>query len=95
MMAFITLILTIINLYIYIVIAGVILSWLIAFNVINLSNQFIQMVMRFIEAVTDPVLRPIRSIMPDLGGVDLSPLILILLLYFVKNLIIEYGIGLV
>ena len=95
MVALITLILTIINIYIYIVIIGVIMSWLVAFNIINLSNPFIQMVMRFLNAAIDPVLRPIRSVIPDLGGVDLSPLILILLLYFIKNLIIEYGLGLI
>jgi len=94
MNALILLILTIINLYIFVVIVGVILSWLIAFNILNLSNQFVQIVMRFLTAVTEPVLRPIRSVIPDLGGVDLSPLILILLLYFVKNLILEYGVGL-
>lgn len=91
MLALITLILTVINLYIYVIILNVIMSWLIAFNVINLSNQFVQMVMRVLTALTEPILRPIRSILPDIGGVDLSPLVLILLLFFIKNLINEYG----
>lgn len=95
MNAVLILLLTIINLYLFIVIVGVILSWLVTFNILNLSNQFVQIVMRFLMAAIDPVLRPIRSIIPDIGGVDLSPLILILFLYFIKNLIIEYGFGLI
>ena len=93
--ALLALILTILNIYIFIVILGVILSWLIAFNILNLSNQFVKILMCFLMAATDPILRPIRSVIPDIGGVDLSPLVLILLLYFIKNLIIEYGFSLI
>ncbi|NJO67644.1 MAG: YggT family protein [Rhodospirillales bacterium] len=73
---------TVINLYIWILIAGVVLSWLVAFNVINTSNRFVYLVGDFLSRVTDPVLRPIRRILPNLGGIDISPMVLILLLLF-------------
>ena len=76
-----------IDLYTWVLIIGVILSWLIAFNVINLSNQFVRMVYEVVTRLTEPLLGPIRRILPDLGGVDISPVILILLLWFVKDVI--------
>ena len=76
-----------VNLYIWIIIAGAILSWLTAFNVINTSNKAVYMIGDFIYRVTEPALRPIRSIMPDLGAVDISPIILILALMFLQNVL--------
>ena len=76
-----------IDLYTWVVIIGVILSWLIAFNVINLSNQFVRMVYEMIIKLTEPLLAQIRRFLPDLGGVDISPVILILLLWFAKDVI--------
>jgi len=85
------LILTLIDLYIYVIIAMVIMSWLFAFNVINFNNQFVRQVHHIITQLTEPVLAPIRRFLPDLGGIDLSPLVLLLGLMFLKNLIVEYA----
>ncbi|MDA0997756.1 MAG: YggT family protein [Proteobacteria bacterium] len=76
-----------IDLYTWVVIIGVIMSWLISFNVINLSNQFVRMLHDVTMRLTEPVLGPIRRMLPNLGGVDISPVILILLLYFAKDVI--------
>jgi YggT family protein len=78
------------NIYIWILIAAAIFSWLYAFNVINSRNQFVNMIGRFLYAVTEPVLRPIRRFMPDLGGVDISPIIVFILIYLIQQLIIYY-----
>jgi YggT family protein len=78
---------TIIEIYIWILIAGAILSWLIAFNVVNTRNRFVYMVGDFLHRVTEPVLRPIRRMLPNLGGIDLSPLVLILLLLFLEQVL--------
>ena len=71
---------TIIQLYIYVVIAAVIVSWLIAFGVINMRNDFVRGAVRFLDALTDPVFRQIRRVIPPIGGLDLSPLIVVLVL---------------
>lgn len=76
-----------IDLYTWVVIIGVIMSWLIAFNVINLSNQFVRMIYDVVTRLTEPLLAQIRRFLPDLGGVDISPVILILLLWFAKDVI--------
>ena len=68
----------VIYLYIYVIFISVILSWLIAFNVVNRHNQFVDMVWRFTHAVTEPLLRPIRNILPNMGGIDLSPIVLLI-----------------
>jgi YggT family protein len=78
---------TIIKIYIWVLIAGAILSWLIAFNVVNTRNRFVYMVGDFLHRVTEPVLRPIRRVLPNLGGIDLSPLVLILLLLFLEQVL--------
>ncbi len=80
---------TAIEIYIWLVIAMAILSWLVAFDVINRHNQFVSTVGRFLWKITEPPLRPIRRILPDLGGIDISPVILILALYFVQRMIVE------
>ncbi|MCR9257243.1 MAG: YggT family protein [Alphaproteobacteria bacterium] len=87
MIAFFNLIDTVISLYIWALIISAILSWLVAFNVINTSNRFVYMVGDFLYRVTEPALRPIRNIIPNLGGIDISPVILILLLVFLRNFI--------
>ena len=71
-----------INLYIWVVIISAIMSWLIAFSVVNTSNRFVFAVWDFLHKITQPALRPIRRFLPNLGGVDISPVVLILLLYF-------------
>ena len=85
---FLWLILQVIDLYMWLVIIGVVLSWLTAFKVVNLSNRFVYMVGDFINRVTEPALRPIRRVLPNLGNIDISPLILILLLIFLQRFII-------
>jgi YggT family protein len=76
------------QLYIYVLIGAAILSWLMAFNVVNPRNQFVRMVWEFCYRITEPVLRPVRSILPDLGGIDISPVIVILIIIFIQSVII-------
>ena len=78
---------TVITLYIWILIAAAVLSWLIAFNVVNTRNPIVHSVADFLYRITEPALRPIRSILPNLGGIDISPVVLILGLLFLRNLI--------
>lgn len=78
---------TIIALYMWALIISVVLSWLVQFNVINTSNRFIYTIGDFLYRVTEPVLGRIRSIIPGIGGIDLSPMILILALVFLRNLL--------
>jgi YggT family protein len=84
------LILKIIDIYVWLIILQVVLSWLIAFNVLNTSNRFVYMVGDFLYRITEPAMRPIRRILPNLGGIDLSPLVLLLLLFFAQRLLMEY-----
>jgi YggT family protein len=92
MTALISLIASVIDIYVFIVIANVVLSWLVAFRVINTSNRFVYLIGDFLYRATEPVLGPIRRILPNLGPVDISPIVLILLLMFLKNLVV-YDIG--
>ncbi len=87
---FLMLISAAINIYLWLVIISVVLSWLVAFNVVNMSNRFVYLVWDFLYRVTEPALRPIRRFMPKLGGIDLSPVILILLLIFLQNSLFYY-----
>jgi len=80
---------TIITLYVWILIASAILSWLVAFNVVNPHNPIVRNIGEFLWRVTEPVLAPIRRILPNLGGIDISPVILIIGLYFIRNLLFE------
>ncbi len=77
-----------ITLYTYVIIAGVILSWLINFNVINGYNPFVRSLWQAIGAVTEPLLGPIRRMLPNMGGLDLSPIVLLLGCYFVQVVIL-------
>ena len=88
--ALLNLISTVITIYIWLLIAQAILSWLLAFGVVNRYNRAVTSIGDFLWRITDPLLRPIRSVLPDLGGIDVSPVILILLLYFIRNLMFEY-----
>ncbi len=78
----------VIDLYIWVVIASAILSWLIAFNVVNTSNRFVYSVAEMLYRLTEPALRPLRSIIPNLGGLDISPVILILFLLFLRDVVL-------
>ena len=78
------------QLYIYLIVAAAVLSWLVAFNVVNMRNQFVAMVADFLYRVTEPALRPIRNIIPDLGGIDISPVVLILIIIFLRYVIALY-----
>ncbi len=90
MRALLNVILLALQLYTYLIVASAILSWLVAFNAVNTRNDFVRSIWNFLDAVTEPVLRPIRNILPNLGGVDISPIILILLIIFIQNLIVDY-----
>jgi YggT family protein len=89
MISLLNLISTIIQIYIYVLIASAVLSWLIAFNVVNTRNQAVAMIADVLWRLTEPVLAPIRRILPNFGGLDLSPIVLILLLWFVQSLMYE------
>jgi YggT family protein len=78
----------VIDLYIWIVIASAVLSWLVAFNVVNTNNRVVLMIGDTLYRLTEPALRPIRNILPNLGGIDISPVILILLLLFVRDVVL-------
>ena len=90
MRAVLDIILIVLDLYVWLLIASAILSWLIAFNVVNTRNQVVAMVADFLFRITEPALRPIRSMMPNLGGIDVSPVILILLILLLENVIVRY-----
>jgi YggT family protein len=79
----------VIHLYEYVVIANVIFSWLVAFNVVNAYNPFVRSILQAVGALTDPILKYIRRIMPNLGGLDLSPVILLLFCYFLRFVVIQ------
>lgn len=78
------------NIYTWILIASAVLSWLIAFNVVNTRNQFVAAVWDFVGRVTEPALRPIRNMLPNLGGIDISPIILLLIIFFIERVIVYY-----
>jgi YggT family protein len=75
------------GIYWWIVIASAVFSWLYAFNVVNPGNQFVDMVGNALYRLTEPALRPIRQFLPDLGGIDISPIVLLLLIFFVRQLL--------
>ena len=81
---------SVINIYVWCIIISAILSWLVAFNVVNTQNRIIYLVGDTLYRITDPLLRPIRRFMPNLGGIDISPIILILALFFIRSLLFEY-----
>ena len=80
----------VVTIIIWLLIAQVILSWLVAFNVVNTRNRAVWMIGDFLHRVTEPMLRPIRNVLPSMGGIDISPMVLILALYFIRDLAFEY-----
>jgi YggT family protein len=90
MYAFLHLVNTVITIFIWLLIAQAVLSWLLAFGVVNRYNRVVASANDFLWRITEPALRPIRSFLPNLGGIDISPVILILLLYFLRDLMFEY-----
>ena len=80
---------SVINIYIWLIIINAILSWLVAFNVLNTQNRFVFSVLNATHQLTDPVLNKIRRFIPNLGSIDISPVVLILLLIFIRNLFFE------
>ena len=84
MIAIFYLVLQILKLYSYVVIANVIISWLIAFNVLNTQNRFVYSILEFSYRLTDPILNKIRRFLPSLGSLDISPIILLLLIWFIE-----------
>jgi YggT family protein len=90
MRALLDVILIALQLYIWLVVAAAILSWLIAFNVVNTRNPFVAAVAEFLYRITEPALRPIRNVLPNLGGIDISPIILFLIIILIERVIIYY-----
>ena len=84
MIAIFYLALQILKLYSYVVIANVIISWLIAFNILNTQNRFVYSILEFTYRLTDPILNKIRRFLPNLGNLDISPIILLLLIWFIE-----------
>ena len=81
---------SVVTIYIWILIINALLSWLIAFNVLNTSNRLVYSLLDISYKMTDPLLKPIRNFLPNLGNIDISPVVLILLLMFLRNLIFEF-----
>jgi len=81
---------SVVTIYIWILIINVLLSWLIAFNVLNTSNRLVYSLLDISYKMTDPLLKPIKNFLPNLGNIDISPIVLILLLMFARNLIFEF-----
>jgi YggT family protein len=84
----------IIDIYFYILILNVILSWLIALNILNIQSRFVGMILYASQRLTNPLLNPIRRFLPNLGGLDISPIVLILLLFFIQDSLRVYLLGL-
>jgi YggT family protein len=90
MRALLDVILLVLQIYVWLLIAAAVLSWLIAFNVVNTRNAFVATVGDFLYRITEPVLRPIRSVLPNLGGIDISPVVVILIIFFLQSIIVRY-----
>ena len=89
---FIWLILTILDIYTWVIVAAVIASWLVSFGVINIHNRFVRSLVIALQALTEPVFRPIRRLIPAMGGLDLSPLVALLAIQFLRYLILYYAV---
>jgi YggT family protein len=83
------LLLYILEAYKWVVIAAVIASWLVNFNVVNIRNQFVRMIVSALYALTEPVFRLIRKVLPTMGGLDLSPIVVLLAIFFLERLIVR------
>ena len=76
--------------YTWVVVAAVVMSWLVAFNVVNIRNDVVRMIWNILGQITEPLLAPIRRRLPNLGGIDLSPIVLLLAIVFVRQVILHY-----
>lgn len=84
---FVNLIVTLLDIYGWIVLAAVVMSWLVNFGVINIHNQFARSIVRFLDAMTEPLFRQVRRFVPSIGGLDISPLIVLIGVFFLQNLV--------
>jgi YggT family protein len=90
MRAILDVVLLALDLYVWVIIASAVLSWLIAFNVINMRNDFVRMIYNGVYQLTEPVLAPIRRRLPNMGGLDISPIVLLLLIFLIQRVIGYY-----
>ena len=90
MRALLDVLLVVLQLYVYVIIVAVILSWLVAFRVVNRHNDVVRSIWNLVTALTEALLAPNRGTMPNLGGIEISPLILLLLIFFLQRIIEEY-----
>jgi YggT family protein len=90
MRALLDVIMLALQLYIWILIASAVMSWLVAFGVVNMRNDVVRTIWNFLYQATEPALRPIRRILPNLGGIDISPIILLLIIFFIQRVIELY-----
>jgi len=90
MRAILDVLLVALDMYRYVVIGAAVLSWLIAFNAVNIRNELVRSLWNLVDALTTPLLRRIRQFLPNMGGIDISPVILLLLVMLVENIIIRY-----
>jgi len=93
MIPIINTLLFVLNIYWWIVILAVIFSWLYAFNVVNSRNQFVGMIGNALFQMTEPVFRPIRKLLPNLGTVDITPLVVLVILFFLEQVLVQIGIS--
>lgn len=85
----------ILSLVTWIIIIQAVLSWLVAFNVVSIHNPAVRSIWSGLERLTEPVYRPIRNILPSMQGLDLTPLVVLMIIFFIQQLIVRYGYGLV
>ena len=90
MRALLDVILLALQLYVWLLIISAVLSWLIAFNVVNVRNEVVRTIWNFLYQITEPVLRPIRNVLPNLGGIDISPIVLVLIIILIQRVIAYY-----
>ena len=90
MRAILDIVMMVLNLYTWIIIAGAILSWLIAFGVVNIRNDLVRSIWNLLLALTEPFLKPIRNFLPNFGGIDISPIILLLAVMLIERIIVYY-----
>jgi YggT family protein len=87
---FVWLALELLNIYFWIIIATIVLSWLMAFNVINPGNSYVRQIAYALRRLTEPVMAPIRNLLPDLGGLDISPIFVLIGIQFLQYAIVYY-----
>ncbi|NNM74056.1 YggT family protein [Enterovirga aerilata] len=90
MRALLDVIMLALQLYVWILIASAVMSWLVAFGVVNMRNDVVRTIWNFLYQATEPALRPIRRVLPNLGGIDISPIILLLVIFFIQRVIELY-----